>query len=223
MKGIAGGDSFTLVTFGKQAMRPRILFARTLPKGYLPNDASGNQRSSPGTTGPNSGRVEIRLSRRPLRTDIPESTRGGRHHPLRSVHRPQRKTAQPPRCSRNTHCYRLRQAPEEELPCPAFEASDSFRNRAKNLKAACQRIEEQYGGEVPRSMEALIELPGVGRKDRKRGSGKRLWIGGWDCRRHPCPPSSRRLGITAETDPVKVERSLVTFVPKGNGLSSAIG
>ena len=39
-----------------------------------------------------------------------------------------------------------------------------FRNKAKNIKACCQRLVEKYGGKVPQTMEQLVDLEGVGRK-----------------------------------------------------------
>ncbi|MFO1457904.1 MAG: endonuclease III [Verrucomicrobiota bacterium] len=105
-------------------------------------------------------------------------------------------------------------APEEEL-ARDLRSLGLFRNKAKNLKAACQRIEERYGGEVPRSMEALIELPGVGRKTANVVLGNAFGLEDGIVVDTHVLRLSRRLGITAETDPVKVERSLVTLVPKG--------
>ena len=44
------------------------------------------------------------------------------------------------------------------------QSTGFYRNKAKNLKACCQAIEEQFGGEVPRDLDALVKLPGIGRK-----------------------------------------------------------
>ena len=46
----------------------------------------------------------------------------------------------------------------------AVQSTGFFRNKAKNIKACCQMLVERYDGEVPKDLEALVELPGVGRK-----------------------------------------------------------
>ena len=55
------------------------------------------------------------------------------------------------------------QAPTPELE-EAIHSLGFFRNKAKSIQACCRQIAEQHGGEVPRAMEALTQLAGVGRK-----------------------------------------------------------
>src|SRR5690606_779629 len=60
--------------------------------------------------------------------------------------------------------------PEDYLAVPLEELQNDirsiglFRNKAKNIRNMCQMLIEEYGGEVPRTREELIKLPGVGRK-----------------------------------------------------------
>ena len=87
-----------------------------------------------------------------------------------------------------------------------------FRQKTKSLIAMGAALEERYGGEVPRAMEDLVTLPGVGRKTANvvRSVGFRL--PGLPVDTH-VGRLARRLGLTVETDPVKVETELNGLVP----------
>lgn len=89
-----------------------------------------------------------------------------------------------------------------------------FRNKAKNILAAARKVHEVYSDKVPESMTELLTLPGVARKTAnvilghafKKAEGvvvdthiKRL---------------SQKLGLTMNTDPVKIEKDLMAIVPK---------
>ncbi len=63
-----------------------------------------------------------------------------------------------------------------------------FRNKAKNIIAASQKIVEDFGGQVPRTMEEMLTLPGVARKTANVVSGQRLRIGDGCGGRHPRVP-----------------------------------
>ena len=93
-----------------------------------------------------------------------------------------------------------------------------FRNKAKHIIGAAQRIQEAFGGGVPDSMEALLTLPGVARKTANivlsAGYGKAEGIA---VDTH-AGRLSRRLGLSREEDPVKVERDLMALVPKADWL-----
>lgn len=56
-----------------------------------------------------------------------------------------------------------------------IKSTGFYRNKAKNIKAACERIAEQFGGEVPSTMDELVSLAGVGRKNSERCVGQRFW------------------------------------------------
>ena len=90
-----------------------------------------------------------------------------------------------------------------------------YRNKAKNIQGAAKRIVEKHDGEVPSTMEELLELPGVARKTAnvvlgtwfKKASGVVV-----DTHVHRI---SRRLQLTREDDPKKIERDLMKLLPAG--------
>jgi endonuclease-3 len=88
-----------------------------------------------------------------------------------------------------------------------------FRNKALNIKGACARIVEQYRGKVPGTMEELLKLPGVGRKTANCVLGDAFGIPGITCDTHVIR-LSRRLGLSENSDPVKLEFDLAEIVPK---------
>jgi endonuclease-3 len=89
-----------------------------------------------------------------------------------------------------------------------------FRSKAKNLIAMAQALVADHGGEAPRTMEALVVLPGVGRKTANVILGNAYGINvGVTVDTH-VQRLSRRLGLTAEEDPVKVEQALMPLFPR---------
>jgi endonuclease-3 len=89
-----------------------------------------------------------------------------------------------------------------------------FRNKAKNLIAMARALVADHGGEVPATMEALHVLPGVGRKTANVVLGNAFGINeGVTVDTHVARLSAR-LGLTAETDPVKIERALAPLFPR---------
>lgn len=92
-----------------------------------------------------------------------------------------------------------------------------FRAKAKNLIGMAQALEERYGGEVPTDLDDFVTLPGVGRKT---GNVVRsVWFGlpGLPVDTHVAR-LARRLRLTDETDPVRIERDLGALVdPSGWG------
>ncbi len=90
-----------------------------------------------------------------------------------------------------------------------------FRNKALNIKGACTRIIEQYGGKVPGTMEELLTLPGVGRKTANCVLGDAFGVPGITCDTHVIR-LSRRLGLSENSDPVKLEFDLAEIVPRKN-------
>jgi len=90
-----------------------------------------------------------------------------------------------------------------------------FNAKARSIRAACAAIAAEHGGRVPDTMEALLRLPGVGRKTANVILGKAFGKDeGFVVDTH-VGRLSRRLGFTRETDPVKVEADLNALVPKG--------
>ena len=90
-----------------------------------------------------------------------------------------------------------------------------FRNKALNIKGACTKIAEQYGGKVPDTMAELLTLPGVGRKTANCVLGDAFGIPGITCDTLVIR-LSRRLGLSENSDPVKLEFDLAEIVPKKN-------
>ena len=89
-----------------------------------------------------------------------------------------------------------------------------YRNKAKNIRAACQRLVSQYGGEVPQQMEALLSLPGVARKTANVVSANAFGvIQGVTVDTH-VKRLSQKLGLTEHTDPVRIERDLMRLLPQ---------
>jgi endonuclease-3 len=93
-----------------------------------------------------------------------------------------------------------------------IQSTGFFRNKARNLIACCQRLVEKHGGQVPRTLDELVALAGVGRKTANVILGNAFATPGIPVDTH-VGRLSRRLGLTTETDPVKVERDLMRLLP----------
>jgi endonuclease-3 len=90
-----------------------------------------------------------------------------------------------------------------------------FNAKAKSIRAACAAIAAEHGGRVPDTMEALLPLPGVGRKTANVVLGNAFGKDeGFVVDTH-VGRLARRLGFTRETDPVKIELDLNALVPRG--------
>ena len=98
---------------------------------------------------------------------------------------------------------------EEEIRSTGF-----FRNKAKNIKAACERIVNEYGGEVPQNMDDLLTLGGVARKTANVVLGNAFGIASGVVVDTHVKRLSNRLGLTTQKDPVKIEKDLEKLVPK---------
>jgi endonuclease-3 len=89
-----------------------------------------------------------------------------------------------------------------------------YRHKAKNIQGACQMIVTDFEGEVPKRMEKLLKLPGVARKTANvvlaHGYGI---IEGVTVDTH-VKRLSNRLGLTNHTDPVSIEKDLMTLLPQ---------
>ncbi len=88
-----------------------------------------------------------------------------------------------------------------------------FRNKAKSIKACCRALVEKHDGNVPDDMEALLRLPGVGRKTANVILGSAFGIPGIVVDTH-VKRLSQRIGLTKESDPVKIELDLMAMIPK---------
>ncbi len=88
-----------------------------------------------------------------------------------------------------------------------------FNAKAKNIQACAQSLVTKYGGEVPRRQDQLMELPGVGRKTANVVLGVAHDIPGWTVDTH-VQRLSKRLGLTRESDPYKIELDLQKLFPE---------
>ena len=88
-----------------------------------------------------------------------------------------------------------------------------YHNKAKNIIACCKKLIADYGGVVPDSMEELLKLSGVGRKTANLVLGDIFGKGGMVIDTH-AKRILRRVGLTKETEPVKVERSTEKLIPR---------
>ncbi|MEC7564114.1 MAG: endonuclease III [Planctomycetota bacterium] len=89
-----------------------------------------------------------------------------------------------------------------------------FRSKARNIRGCSQQLIDRHQGEVPRSLEELVVLPGVGRKTANVLLGTEFGIPSGVVVDTHVGRISRRLGLTSETDAVKVERDLMGLLPK---------
>ena len=88
-----------------------------------------------------------------------------------------------------------------------------FRSKTKSLIGMARAVLDRHGGEVPGRMDALVKLPGGGRKTANVLLGQWFGVPGVVVDTHVLR-LSRLLGLTAETDPVKVERDLMALWPR---------
>lgn len=89
-----------------------------------------------------------------------------------------------------------------------------YRNKAKNILKAAKIVKERFGGEVPRTMEALRSLPGVGRKTANVIQAQAYGVAEGIAVDTHVQRLARRWGLTDETDPDKIERDLMAILPE---------
>lgn len=104
-----------------------------------------------------------------------------------------------------------------KIPLPELEtiiqSTGFFRNKAKNLKACAQGLVESHGGEVPQDLESLVKLPGVGRKTANVVLGTAFGLPTGVVVDTHVQRISQRLGLTRNTDPVRIEQDLMGLLP----------
>jgi endonuclease-3 len=103
-------------------------------------------------------------------------------------------------------------APRAELE-EMIRSTGFYRNKAKAIQACCADIVAQHAGQVPRTLEALTALHGVGRKTANVVLGSAFGIPGVVVDTH-VQRLARRLGLTRESDPVKIEFALMPILPR---------
>jgi endonuclease-3 len=101
---------------------------------------------------------------------------------------------------------------------PDFErdirSTGFFRNKARNIRDCCRALVERYDGKLPEEIEKLVELPGIGRKTANVVLGTALGITSGVVVDTHVGRVSRRLGLTSQRDPEKIERDLMAQIPK---------
>ena len=111
-------------------------------------------------------------------------------------------------------------APRAELE-EAIRSTGFFRNKAKNIQGAAHVVLEKFGGAVPNTMAALLELPGVARKTANVVLGVAFHVADGIVVDTHVSRLSQRLGLTREKDPTKIERDLLKIVPQSDWIDIA--
>jgi endonuclease III len=96
---------------------------------------------------------------------------------------------------------------------PQIHSTGFFRAKSKSLIGMAQALVARHGGDVPATLEALVELPGVGRKTANVVLGHALGVPGLPVDRHVLRVANR-IGIAESDDPEVVERQLCAAMPK---------
>jgi endonuclease-3 len=101
-----------------------------------------------------------------------------------------------------------------ELLQPDIKSTGFFRNKSKSVVGAAKKIVSDFGGEVPNNMDELLTLPGVARKTAN------VVLGTWFCKNVGIVVDthvhrvSRRLELTRNHDPKKIEQDLMAIIPQ---------
>jgi endonuclease-3 len=103
--------------------------------------------------------------------------------------------------------------PREELE-DLIRSTGFFRSKAKSIQEAARQIQEEFGGKVPDTMEDLVRLRGVGRKTANVVLGTAFGKNEGIVVDTHVGRLSRRLGLTRQEDPVKVEEELIRIIPR---------
>lgn len=96
----------------------------------------------------------------------------------------------------------------------AIQSTGFYRNKARSLRACCRELVERHGGEVPRSIEALTQLPGVGRKTANVVLGNAFGLNAGIVVDTHVARLAQRLDLTRQRDPFKIEQDLLPLVPR---------
>ena len=94
------------------------------------------------------------------------------------------------------------------------QSAGFFRAKAKNIRGCARQLVDKHGGQVPEELDQLVVLPGVGRKTANVVLGTAMGKASGVVVDTHVGRISRRLGLTSETDPVKVERDLMELLPR---------
>jgi endonuclease-3 len=89
-----------------------------------------------------------------------------------------------------------------------------FRAKTKSIQGASKKVVEEFSGEVPRTMEQLLTLPGVARKTANVVLGTAFGIASGIVVDTHVQRLARRLDLTQNTDPKKIEQDLIKIIPR---------
>lgn len=116
--------------------------------------------------------------------------------------------------------FKKYRTPQDYLNVPVEELEQDirptgfYRNKAKSLRACCQTLMEKFGGELPRSIDELVQLPGVGRKTAAMVLGNAYGINQGIAVDTHVKRVAQRLGLSAQSNPDKIEQDLMALVPQ---------
>ncbi len=116
--------------------------------------------------------------------------------------------------------FRKYRRPEDYLKVPAVELQQDvrttgfFRNKTKSIQGACKMLVEEFGSEVPRTMDELLKLPGVARKTANVVLGVAYGIAAGVVVDTHVSRLSHRLRLTRQKDAGKIEQDLMELVPR---------
>jgi endonuclease-3 len=119
-----------------------------------------------------------------------------------------------------TNLFRKYRKPEDYLKVPPRElekdiqSTGFFRNKTKSIQGTAKMLTEQYDGEVPHTMDELLELPGVARKTANVVLGNAFDIHAGVVVDTHVTRLSHRLGFTQQKTAEKIEQELIPIVPK---------
>jgi endonuclease-3 len=116
--------------------------------------------------------------------------------------------------------FRKYRSAEDYLQVPAAELEQDirsinfFRNKARSIQGACQKLIDHHAGEVPPSLDELVEFPGVGRKTANVILGTAFGIPSGIVVDTHVSRLSQRLGLTTQKTPEKIEAELIGLIPR---------
>jgi endonuclease-3 len=97
-----------------------------------------------------------------------------------------------------------------------IKSTGFFRNKTKSLLGMANAVVTDHGGEIPKTMAGLVKLPGVGRKTANVVLGNAFGIDEGIVVDTHVARVSKRLGLTSNTDPEKIEQDLIELVPRAD-------
>ncbi|MDJ0842626.1 endonuclease III [Crocosphaera sp.] len=103
---------------------------------------------------------------------------------------------------------------DREILETLIRSTGFYRNKAKNIQGSCQKIVQDFNGKVPQTMEELLLLPGVARKTANVVLAHAFGINAGVTVDTHVKRLSQRLGLTENSDPVKIEKYLMALLPQ---------